>query len=200
MGSRDAASDAVGFCEGIFELRAVISRAAVHFVRGSGGRAESAPHDRGGFGRTRGFLRDRRSTRQSLRAIRHQGRRTAPSGDARDESLGGRRRVLAGVGFPLRLRGLDHLADFDGCVARDRDSHAEIIAWHRTGTMPDMKLNRLNINTVNWVLCLFSDAVMFLVMIGFFESHRSICSSIWWRRELSSYSLRHRPSCRTINR
>jgi hypothetical protein len=48
---------------------------------------------------------------------------------------------------------------------------SEIIAWHRTRNMPDMKLDRLNINTVNWVLCLFSDAVMFFVMIGFFESH-----------------------------
>jgi hypothetical protein len=47
---------------------------------------------------------------------------------------------------------------------------AEIIAWRRTRSMPDMKLNRLNVNTVNWVLCLFSDAVMVLVMIGFFES------------------------------
>ena len=47
---------------------------------------------------------------------------------------------------------------------------SEIIAWHRTRNMPDMKLDRLNINTVNWVLCLFSDAVMFFVMIGFFES------------------------------
>jgi len=45
----------------------------------------------------------------------------------------------------------------------------EIIAWFRTRTMPDMKLDRLNINTVNWVLCLFSDAAMVFVMIGFFE-------------------------------
>jgi hypothetical protein len=48
---------------------------------------------------------------------------------------------------------------------------SEIIAWRRTRNMPDMKLNRLNVNTVNWVLCLLSDAVMVLVMIGFFESH-----------------------------
>jgi hypothetical protein len=47
---------------------------------------------------------------------------------------------------------------------------SEIIAWHRTTNMPDMKLNRLNVNTVNWVLCLLSDAVMLFVMIGFFES------------------------------
>ena len=33
-----------------------------------------------------------------------------------------------------------------------------------------MKLNRLNVNTVNLVLFLFSDAVVFFVMIGFFES------------------------------
>jgi hypothetical protein len=46
----------------------------------------------------------------------------------------------------------------------------EIIAWVRTRNMPDMTLNRLNVNTVNWVLCLVSDAVMFLVMIGLFES------------------------------
>lgn len=48
---------------------------------------------------------------------------------------------------------------------------SEIIAWHRTRDMPDMKLDQLNVNTVNWVLCLFSDAVMVFVMIGFFESH-----------------------------
>ncbi len=47
---------------------------------------------------------------------------------------------------------------------------SEIIAWRRTRNMPGMKLNRLNINTVNWMLCLFSDAVMVFVMIGFFES------------------------------
>jgi hypothetical protein len=48
---------------------------------------------------------------------------------------------------------------------------SEIIAWFRTRDMPDMKLNRLNVNTVNWMLCLLSDGVMFLVMIGFFESN-----------------------------
>jgi hypothetical protein len=47
---------------------------------------------------------------------------------------------------------------------------SEIIAWYRTTSMPDMTLNRLNVNTVNWVLCLFSDAVMAAVLIGFFES------------------------------
>ena len=47
---------------------------------------------------------------------------------------------------------------------------SEIIAWYRTTNMPDMTLNRLNINTVNWVLCLFSDVAMFVLMIGFFES------------------------------
>jgi hypothetical protein len=45
----------------------------------------------------------------------------------------------------------------------------EILAWHRTRSMPDMKLSRLNINTVNWVLCLLSDAIMILLVIGFFE-------------------------------
>jgi hypothetical protein len=48
---------------------------------------------------------------------------------------------------------------------------SEILAWFRTRDMPDMKLNRLNVNTVNWMLCLLSDGVMFLVMIGFFESN-----------------------------
>ena len=47
---------------------------------------------------------------------------------------------------------------------------SEILAWHRTRSMSDMKLDRLNINTINWVLCLFSDAVMVLLLIGFFES------------------------------
>ncbi len=47
---------------------------------------------------------------------------------------------------------------------------SEIIGWHRTRNMSDMKLNRLNVNTVNWVLCLFCDTAMFFVMIGFFES------------------------------
>jgi hypothetical protein len=46
----------------------------------------------------------------------------------------------------------------------------EIFAWQRTRSMPDMKPDGLNVNTVNWVLCLFSDAAMVLVMIGFFES------------------------------
>jgi len=47
---------------------------------------------------------------------------------------------------------------------------SEIIAWFRTREMPDMKLDRLNVNTINWALCLLSDAVMFIVMIGFFEA------------------------------
>ena len=47
----------------------------------------------------------------------------------------------------------------------------EILGWHRTRSMPDMKLNRVNANTVNWVFCLLTDAVMFIVMFGFFESH-----------------------------
>ena len=47
----------------------------------------------------------------------------------------------------------------------------EILAWYRTRDMPDMKLNRLNVNTVNWMLCLLSDGVIFLVMVGFFEAN-----------------------------
>jgi hypothetical protein len=47
---------------------------------------------------------------------------------------------------------------------------SEIIAWFRTREMPDMKLDRLNVNTINWLLCLLSDTVMFLLVIGFFES------------------------------
>jgi hypothetical protein len=47
---------------------------------------------------------------------------------------------------------------------------SEILAWHRTRSMPDMKLDRLNINTINWVLCLVSDVVMVLLLIGLFES------------------------------
>jgi hypothetical protein len=27
----------------------------------------------------------------------------------------------------------------------------------------------MNVNTVNWALCLFTDAVMFVLLIGFFE-------------------------------
>ncbi len=33
-----------------------------------------------------------------------------------------------------------------------------------------MKLDRLNVNTVNWILCIASDFVMFVVMIGLFAS------------------------------
>jgi hypothetical protein len=47
---------------------------------------------------------------------------------------------------------------------------SEIIAWSRTRDMPDMKLEGLNVNTINWVFCLLSDAIMFVVMIGFFEA------------------------------
>jgi hypothetical protein len=47
---------------------------------------------------------------------------------------------------------------------------SEIIAWFRTRDMPDMKLDGLNVNTINWVFCLFSDFIMLLVMIGFFEA------------------------------
>jgi len=47
---------------------------------------------------------------------------------------------------------------------------SEIIAWFRTRDMPDMKLDQLNVNTVNWVFCLVSDAIMFVVMIGCFEA------------------------------
>jgi len=47
---------------------------------------------------------------------------------------------------------------------------SEFLAWHRTRSMLDMKLDRLNVNTINWVLCLLSDAVMVLVLIGLFES------------------------------
>ncbi len=47
---------------------------------------------------------------------------------------------------------------------------SEVVAWRRTRAMPDMKLYRLNVNTVNWALCLFSDAVMLLLLFGLFES------------------------------
>jgi hypothetical protein len=46
---------------------------------------------------------------------------------------------------------------------------SEFVGWHRTKNMPDMKLDRLNVNTVNWMLCLLCDAIMLIVMIGFFE-------------------------------
>jgi hypothetical protein len=45
---------------------------------------------------------------------------------------------------------------------------AEIIAWRRTSHIPQMKLNQLNVNTVNWILCLVSDVVMLVVAIGQF--------------------------------
>jgi hypothetical protein len=47
---------------------------------------------------------------------------------------------------------------------------SEIIGWFRTRDMPDMKLDGLNVNTINWVLCLLCDSIMFIVMIGFFEA------------------------------
>jgi hypothetical protein len=47
---------------------------------------------------------------------------------------------------------------------------SEITAWFRTRNMPDMKLDRLNVNTVNWAFSLLSDGIMFLVMIGLFEA------------------------------
>jgi hypothetical protein len=46
----------------------------------------------------------------------------------------------------------------------------EIIAWLRTRDMPDMKLDGLNVNTINWVLCLLTDFIMFILMIGLFEA------------------------------
>jgi len=45
----------------------------------------------------------------------------------------------------------------------------EIVAWRRTRNMPDMKLDQLNVNTVNWALAIGCELLMFLVAIGFFE-------------------------------
>ena len=47
---------------------------------------------------------------------------------------------------------------------------SEFLALRRTQNMPDMKLNRLNINTVNWALSLSADFIMLVVVIGLFES------------------------------
>ncbi len=47
---------------------------------------------------------------------------------------------------------------------------SEIVAWRRTRNMPDMKLNRLNVNTVNWGLAIGCELLMLLVAIGFFQS------------------------------
>ena len=46
----------------------------------------------------------------------------------------------------------------------------ELVALRRTRDMPDMKLNRMNINTVNWTLSLSADFIMLVVVIGVFES------------------------------
>lgn len=45
----------------------------------------------------------------------------------------------------------------------------EWVALRRTKDMPEMKLNRVNINTVNWTLSLTADFIMLVVLIGAFE-------------------------------
>jgi hypothetical protein len=46
----------------------------------------------------------------------------------------------------------------------------EFLSMRRTKGMPDMKLNRLNVNSINWVLSLTADALMLVVLTGFFAS------------------------------
>ena len=47
---------------------------------------------------------------------------------------------------------------------------SEIIAWRRTRNVPELKLNQLNVNTVNWSLAIGCGLLMLLVAIGWFGS------------------------------
>jgi len=47
---------------------------------------------------------------------------------------------------------------------------SEIIAWRRTRNIPELKLNQLNVNTVNWGLAIGCELLMLLVAIGWFGS------------------------------
>jgi len=47
---------------------------------------------------------------------------------------------------------------------------SEIIAWRRTRNIPELKLNQLNVNTVNWSLAIGCELLMLLVAIGWFGS------------------------------
>jgi hypothetical protein len=49
----------------------------------------------------------------------------------------------------------------------------EFVAMRRTKDMPDMRLNRLNVNTINWALSFTADAIMLVVLIGLFGSRAS---------------------------
>ncbi len=46
----------------------------------------------------------------------------------------------------------------------------QFFALRRTSDMPAMKLNRMNVNTVNWTLSLAANFIMLVVLIGAFES------------------------------
>ena len=46
----------------------------------------------------------------------------------------------------------------------------QLVALRRTSDMPAMRLNRMNVNTINWALTLSGNLVVLIVLIGLFES------------------------------